>query len=214
MASRVRVKICGVTHPDDAREAIRLGADALGFNLFPGSPRCIDLDREAEWIADLPPFVTRVAVLVNVPIEEARRIAEHPVIDAVQFHGDEDEIYCAEFSQLRRPFLKALRVRDAASLDSAECFSTRNVLFDSHADNAYGGTGLRLDPSLAAQGVERFPELRIVLAGGLKPENVAEALRGVRPYAVDVASGVERSPGRKDAGKMAAFMKAVGQGAL
>ena len=206
---RVRVKICGLTNVEDARAAIDLGADALGFNLFPGSSRCIDLDREAAWIKTLPPFVTRVAVLVNVPLSEARRVAEHPAIDLVQFHGDEDEIYCAEFAASGRPFLKALRVKDAASLDQADCFCTPHVLLDAHAGNAYGGTGLKLDSKLAANAVRRFPHLQIVLAGGLRPENVAEAVREVRPYAVDVASGVESAPGRKSREKMASFVAAI-----
>src|SRR5688572_11200484 len=98
MSGRVRVKICGLTNAADARAAIDLGADALGFNLFPGSPRCVDLEREAPWIVALPPYVTRVAVLVNVSLDEACRVAGHPAIDLVQFHGDEDERYCAEFA--------------------------------------------------------------------------------------------------------------------
>jgi len=209
VSARVRVKICGLTNEADARTAIALGADALGFNLFPGSPRGVVLAREAAWIARLPLFVTRVAVLVNVPLAEARRVAGHPAIDLVQLHGDEDEAYCAEFARLGRPFVKALRVRDAGSLDHADRFSTPHILLDAHADNAYGGTGLRLDLALAAEAVRRFPAQQIVLAGGLRPENVAEAVRAVHPYAVDVASGVESAPGRKDAGKMAAFLTAV-----
>src|SRR5438045_9527753 len=94
--ARVRVKICGVTNPDDAEAAIALGADALGFNLFPGSKRCISLKNAADWIRALPPFITKVAVVVNEPLGEARAVAEHPAIDLVQFHGDEDEAYCAE----------------------------------------------------------------------------------------------------------------------
>ncbi len=209
MSARVRVKICGLTNASDARAAVELGADALGFNLYPGSPRCVNLDQEAEWIAALPPFVTRVAVLVNVSLVEARRVAAHPAIDLVQFHGDEDVRYCAEFAQMGYPFLKALRVKDADSLELADRFSTPHVLLDAHAESAYGGTGLKLDPVLAAEAVRRFPNLHIILAGGLKPENVGDAVRAVQPYAVDVASGVESAPGKKDREKMAAFLKAV-----
>lgn len=209
MNNRVRVKICGVTNDGDARAAIELGADALGFNLFPGSKRCLDLDREAAWIAALPPFVTKVAVLVNAPLAEAQRVAKHQAIDLVQFHGDEDAAYCAAFAACRRPFLKALRVRDAASLKGADGYSTPYLLLDAHVGGAYGGTGTQLDPALAAEAVRRFPRMKIVLAGGLKPENVAEAVRVARPYAVDVASGVERAPGRKDRERMAAFFSAV-----
>lgn len=209
MTPRVRVKICGVTNIADARAAIDLGADALGFNLFPGSKRHIELDREAPWIRALPPLVTLVAVLVNVPLAEAQRVAEHPAIDLVQFHGDEDENYCAQFARLGQPFIKALRVRDASSLDQAGQFSTAHVLLDAHADQAYGGTGTALDPTLAAGAIRRFPELHVILAGGLRPDNVADAVRIARPYAVDVASGVESAPGRKDRARMAAFIAAL-----
>jgi phosphoribosylanthranilate isomerase len=208
-AARVRVKICGVTNETDAFDAIAAGADALGFNLFPDSKRCVELDREAAWIQALPPFVTRVAVLVNVPLEEARRVAEHPAIDLVQFHGFEDELYCAAFAQFGRPFLKALRLRDEAAIATAGRFSTPHVLLDADAGGAFGGTGTLIDLALAAECVRRHPALKIVLAGGLRPANVADAVRAVRPYAVDVASGVESAPGRKDRREMAAFVEAV-----
>ena len=210
-AARVRVKICGVTNREDALAAIALGADALGFNLFPGSKRFIDLDREAAWMQALPPFVTRVAVLVNEPLAAARRLAERPEIDMVQFHGDEDAAYCAEFARLGRPFVKAVRLRDAASLETADRFSTPNVLLDAHAGAAYGGTGTLIDLALAAEGVRRHPALRIILAGGLQPENVGAAVPAVRPYAVDVASGVETDGDarRKSAERMARFFAAI-----
>jgi phosphoribosylanthranilate isomerase len=207
--TRVRVKICGLTRREDALEAIRLGADALGFNLYPGSKRHVTLDREAEWIIALPPFVARVAVLVNVSLDEALRVAAHPAIDIVQFHGDEDEAYCAKFAEAGRPFIKALRLRDVESVESAPHFSTPNLLLDADAGAAFGGTGTLIDLDLAAECVRRHPDLRFTLAGGLKPENVADAVRVVKPYAVDVASGVESAPGIKDAEKMRAFIGAV-----
>jgi phosphoribosylanthranilate isomerase len=207
--SRVRVKICGLTNEDDARAAIALGADALGFNLWPGSRRYIDLDRASSWIRGLPPFVTRVAVLVNFPLEDARRIAAHPAIDAVQFNGDENEDYCAQFAAGGSPFIKAIRVRDGGSLDRADGFSTPSVLLDADAGAAYGGTGRQLDPLLAAEAGKRFAGLQVVLAGGLNPENVAEAIRIAQPYAVDVASGVESEPGKKDHGKIGKFISSV-----
>lgn len=210
MSGRVRVKICGLTNEADARAAIECGADALGFNLFPGSPRHVDLEQAAPWILRLPPFVTRVAVLVNESLETARRVAAHRAIDLVQLHGDEDERYCAELAASGHPFVKALRVRDAASLDGADRFSTPFLLLDAHSGAAYGGTGLRIDAALVAEARERFPGLHFILAGGMRPENVAEAVRIARPYAVDVASGVESAPGRKEREKMAAFVAAVG----
>lgn len=214
-AGRVRVKICGVTNRADAEMAIALGADALGFNLFAGSKRCIELDGEAGWIAALPPFVTRVAVLVNAPIEEARRVAEHPAIHCVQLHGDEDEAYCAAFSTLGRPFIKALRLRDSAVIENAAAYCTPHVLLDAHAGAAYGGTGTLIDLALAAECVRRHPRLTCILAGGLKPGNVGDAIQAVRPFAVDVASGVEAAgdPRRKDANRVRDFIGAAQCGA-
>ena len=208
---RVRVKICGVTNLADAGAAIALGADALGFNLFAGSKRCIDLDREAEWIAGLPPFVTRVAVLVNAPIEEALRVAAHPAIDRVQFHGDEDAAYCAAFARTGRSFVKALRLRNRGSIADAEGFSPRDLLLDAHTGGGYGGTGAPIDLGLAAELSRAHPGLRVILAGGLRPENVAAAIEAVRPFAVDVASGVEceDDPRRKDPARMRAFIEAL-----
>lgn len=209
--ARVRVKICGVTQREDALAAIALGADALGFNLYPGSKRFIEIDREAAWMRALPPFITRVAVLVNVPLDEARRIAERPEIDTVQFHGDEDAAYCAEFARLGRPFVKALRLRDAASVEMADRFSTPHVLLDAHAGVAFGGTGTLIDLGLATECVRRHPALKVILAGGLQPENVRAAVRAVQPYAVDVASGVEAEGDarRKSAERMARFFEAI-----
>jgi len=206
-----RVKICGITREQDALEAIALGADALGFNLYPGSKRFIPLERDAPWIVTLPPFVTRVAVVVNATLEDALKIADHPAIDIVQFHGDEDEAYCAAFAKSGRPFIKALRLKDASSIGAASGFSTRNLLLDAHAGAAYGGSGTLIDLALAAECVAKCPALRIALAGGLKPENVGDAVQRVQPYAVDVASGVESAPGVKDREKMAAFIDAAGK---
>lgn len=214
MSARVRVKICGLTNREDAAAAIALGADALGFNLFPGSKRCVALDDAADWMRALPPFVARVAVVVNLPLDDARRLAARPEIDLVQFHGDEDAAYCAEFARLGRPFVKALRLRDAASIALAEAFSTRHVLLDAHAGAAYGGTGTLIDLALAAECVRRHPSLHIILAGGLNPGNVGEAVRAVRPYAVDVASGVEVAGDarRKCASRMERFLAAARPG--
>ena len=207
--SRTRVKICGVTNRADAEAAISFGADALGFNLFAGSKRRIDLEREAHWIGALPPFVSKVAVLVNVPLEEARRIAEHPAIDLVQFHGDEDEEYCARFAESGRPFIRALRLASAGDLEKADRFSTPDLLVDAHVPGAYGGTCAKIDLELARELGTRCPELRVILAGGLTPANVGEAVRLVRPFAVDVASGVESAPGSKDPELMRAFVRSA-----
>jgi phosphoribosylanthranilate isomerase len=207
--ARVRVKICGVTNRDDAEAAIALGADALGFNLFSRSKRCISLREEAEWIRALPPFVTKVAVLVNESLAEARAVAEHPAIDMVQFHGDEDAAYCAEFARLGRPFIKALRLCDAASITEAARFSTPHLLIDAHVAGAFGGTGNAVDLVLAADLARQQPTLTLILAGGLTPGNVGRAVRVVRPFAVDVASGVEVAPGRKGRELMRAFIRSA-----
>jgi phosphoribosylanthranilate isomerase len=198
---RVRVKICGITSREDALAAIDAGADALGFNLYPASKRAISLNDEADWIVALPPFVERVAVLVNAPLEEALRVAAHPAIHAVQFHGDEDSAYCAKFAaESGRSFIKAQRLRDDASVVNAAQFSSRHVLLDADAGAAYGGTGTLIELGLARRVRDAHPELRIILAGGLRPGNVAAAIEQVRPFAVDVASGVEvvGNPRRKD----------------
>ncbi|MGB8170296.1 MAG: phosphoribosylanthranilate isomerase [Chthoniobacteraceae bacterium] len=208
---RVRVKICGVTNRDDAETAVALGADGLGFNLYAGSKRCIDLDREGEWIAALPPLVMRVAVLVNATLDEARRVAAHPAIHCVQFHGDEDADYCAVFARSGRPFIKALRLCDSGVSAQASHFATTHLLLDADAGAAFGGTGTPIDLGLAAEVVRARPEMHVFLAGGLRAETVGTAIAAVRPYAVDVASGVELAddPRRKDPKRMAAFIDAV-----
>ncbi len=210
-AARVRVKICGLTNRADALAAIDAGADALGFNLYPGSKRALLLDREAAWIAALPPLVTRVAVLVDVPLGEALRVAAHPAIQCVQFHGDEDPAYCAEFARSGRSFIKALRLCDPAVIPTAAQYSTPHLLLDAAAGAAFGGTGQPIDLALAAALTRAHPGLRIILAGGLRPETVAAAIATVQPYAVDVASGVESptDPRRKDPARLHAFLAAV-----
>ncbi len=208
-AGRVRVKICGITNRRDAEDAIACGADALGFNTWPGTKRFVDLAREADWIRDLPPFVSRVALVVNASLEDAQRVAAYPFVDAVQFHGDEDAAYCAAFAASGKSFIKALRIRSKSDLEGSDAFSTRHVLVDAHVAGMFGGTGVRVDLELAAALREQFPQLTVVLAGGLRPENVAEAVRAVRPFAVDVSRGVECAPGKKDVGMMKEFIEAV-----
>ncbi len=211
-SQRVRVKICGLTNAADAEAAIEAGADALGFNTWSGSRRFLELEKAADWIAALPSFVTRVALCVNAPLEEAARIAGLPFIDAVQLHGDETREYCEELAALRRPVLRAVRLENFAQAATLGQWGTRQVLIDAAVSGAYGGTGARLELELAARTVRFCEGLCLTLAGGLDPDNVAEAVRVVRPYAVDVASGVESAPGRKDVTKMRAFVQAVAEG--
>ena len=206
---RTRVKICGVTHPEDAALAVALGADALGLNFYPKSVRCLSMERDGDWLRELPCGVSRIAVVVNATRGEIDRLFKAGLVDAVQLHGDEDAAFCLALRREGVPFIKAIRVRDEAVLERSAGFGTEDLLIDAYHPGAYGGTGQPVDWRLAAKFAARYP--RMILAGGLHPGNVAEAIREVRPHAVDVASGVERSgePRRKDAGKLKEFFAAI-----
>ena len=210
MKKRTRVKICGITNRADAEMAVELGADALGFNAWAGSKRFIDLKKEADWIRCLPPFVTKVAVMVNPTVAEAEAVFALPYIDWVQFHGHEDASFCEHFFNAGFSFIKAVSLRDADSLEDMDRFYTRDILLDAYAPGAFGGTGQLIDLDLACAFAGRYPHLRLTLSGGLNPENVKEAVGRVRPYAVDVASGVELDPRTKDRSRTAAFIQAAG----
>lgn len=197
----VRIKICGITNEADAAAAVRAGADALGFIFYGGSPRCVALERAAEIVAGLPPFVVPVGVFVNAAADDVDGICEAAGIRVVQLHGDEPPGFC---EALKRPVIKAFRVRDASWKSDAAAYPVDAVLLDSFAEDRYGGTGTTFDWRF----VEDSPH-RVILSGGLNPDNVAEAVRSVRPYGVDTGSGVERDPGRKDHGKIRAFVAAA-----
>jgi phosphoribosylanthranilate isomerase len=200
----VRVKICGLTNLNDALAAVEAGADAVGFVLYKESPRCISADQAQEIIRQLPPFVTTVGLFVNQPTHWVRVMAERSGVDALQFQGDETPDYCEAFSQRA---IKAIRVRDRDSLAAMLEYRVRAFVLDAYREGEYGGTGETFDWALAA---EAKAYGRIILAGGLTPENVAEAIRRVRPFAVDVSSGVEGSvKGTKDHGKIRAFVQAA-----
>ena len=198
------VKICGITRVDDALAAARLGAHALGFVFYAQSPRHVTRPRAAEIIHALPPFITAVGLFVNPEASEVERVLAQVPLDLLQFHGEETPEFCARFEV---PYLKAVRVR--AGLDllqyTRHYSAARGLLLDAFAERAHGGTGIVFDWSLIPRGLPR----PMILSGGLTPENVAEAIRRVRPWAVDVSSGVEATPGIKDALKIAAFMKEV-----
>ena len=210
---RTRVKICGLTHPDDAALAISLGADALGLNFYPGSPRCLDVSRDGGWLRALGGQVRRVAVVVNASLDDLRRLLDEGVVDAVQLHGDEDAAFCATLAAEGIPFAKAIRVRDADSLRNVERFGTSDLVLDAFRADAYGGTGKTIDWVLAAEFARAVPPpaRRTILSGGLTPENVAEAIARVRPYGVDVASGVEGEGDRrrKDPARVRQFLATV-----
>lgn len=208
--SGVRVKICGVTRVDDAVRAAYLGADAIGLNFWSGSKRCVDLATAREIVAAVPPLVMSVGVFVDQEADEVRRIASQVGLGAVQLHGSETVAVCAGYPV---PVYKAFRCAprdDSAGLpwvDEIGAYSgeVAGVLLDAAAAGP-GGTGRVCDWTLARKAASELP---IVLAGGLTPDNVAEAIAAVRPWAVDVASGVEASPGVKDPELMARFIRAA-----
>ncbi len=198
----VRIKICGVTRLEDALAAARLGADALGFNFWPGSKRHLDPAAARRIISRLPPFVTPVGVFVNQSEGEMRAIAGETGIQVFQLHGDEPPELCA---RLPLPVVKAIPVDQVRTLSKLLSYEVQAFLLDTPS-RGYGGSGEPFDWSLA-EGVSDVAP--VVLAGGLTPENVGAAIRAVRPWAVDVASGVESSPGVKNPGRMARFVSAV-----
>nr|WP_258364150.1 phosphoribosylanthranilate isomerase [Halomonas sp. LBP4] len=203
--SRTRVKLCGMTRAQDVDAAVAAGADALGFVLWPGSKRAIDEARLAELTARVPAFVTRVGLFVDQEPGLIHRCAAH--LDLLQFHGDESPEACAAFA---RPWIKALRMRDGLDLHAlaAAHDGARALLLDAYRPGVPGGTGATFDWSRIPAGLAK----PVILAGGLTPDNVAEAVVRVQPFAVDVSGGVEAAPGVKDAGRIAAFLQAVRRG--
>jgi len=200
--NQVRIKICGVTRLEDALAAARLGADALGFNFWPGSKRHLTATAARRIISRLPPFVTPVGVFVNQAEGELRAIAAESGIQVFQLHGDEPPELC---SRLPLPVVKAIPVDRVRTLSKLLSYEVQAFLLDTPS-RGYGGSGEPFDWSLAEGVSEVAP---VILAGGLTPENVADAVRAVRPWAVDVASGVESSPGVKDPERMSRFITAV-----
>jgi phosphoribosylanthranilate isomerase len=207
-SDQVLVKICGITNVADAESAIEAGADALGFNFYAGGKRYIDLDQERSWIRQLPPATARIAVVVNIELAEAKRLLDDDLFDAIQLHGDESPSYCESLSKIGKPILKALRIRSRTDLERSRSYPVFGLLFDSFCESEFGGTGHSFDWTLL-RGAEM--DKPIILAGGLTPENVTEAVQIVHPYAVDVASGVELNARRKDQKKMKDFVTAAKQ---
>jgi len=202
----VKVKICGITSLEDALTAVEAGADALGFVFYSASPRQILPDQAAEIIRHLPPFVQTVGLFVNEEPATVHATADRCGLDIVQLHGEETPAYC---SSIRRRVIKAFRVKDFTSLDELLRYHVAGYLLDAWSPAARGGTGQTFNWEIAAEAVRRGRP--IVLAGGLTPENVAESIRQVRPYGVDVSSGVESAPGRKDAAKIRCFTELAKQ---
>lgn len=197
----VKIKICGITNEADAAAAVRAGADALGFIFYVGSPRYVAPEKVASIVAGLPPFVVSVGVFVNAAVDEVKGTFETAGIQVAQLHGDEPPGFCRE---LDRPVIKVFRVKDETWKSAAAAYPVGAVLLDTFAEDRYGGTGAAFDWRL----VEGSPH-RVILSGGLNPDNVAGAVRTVRPYGVDASSGVERAPGSKDHGRIRAFVEAA-----
>ena len=200
----VTVKICGITSPVDAQEAADAGADAVGLMFYEGSPRCVSLEVAKAIVKVLPPSVARVGVFVNAEESLVRQAMRECTLNVLQFHGEESPEFCAGFGAMT---LKAIRVKDESSLAELERFGTDGFLLDAFSKDARGGTGEQFNWKLARKATECGKP--IFLAGGLTAENVTEAVRVAEPFAVDVSSGVESEPGRKDAEKMRTFVAAA-----
>jgi len=203
------IKICGITNEPDAVAAIEAGADALGFNIVPRSKRCIELDAAASWIEKLPKEIWKVAVTADPNWEDACRTGQLPFIDALQLHGNESPEFCRRLRNAAIPFAKAVPVTASKSLADLPDYFTDTLILDSSARGAFGGTGKTFPWKFAPEFVRHHPGISVILAGGLNPENVAEAVRVVRPRGVDIATGVEGSPGKKDHGLLKAFIQAA-----
>lgn len=201
-----RIKICGITRVEDAQVAARSGADALGLVFYAESTRCVALQQAIQVAAATPPFVTLVGLFVNPSAEEVRQALQRVPLDVLQFHGEEAPEFCAQFG---RPYLKAVRVK--AGVDLVQCAArykgAQGLLLDAFVEGAHGGTGESFDWVLIPHALP----LPVILSGGLHAGNVAQAIKQVRPYAVDVSSGVEAAKGIKDAAKIAAFINEVKQ---
>ncbi|HUQ73689.1 MAG TPA: phosphoribosylanthranilate isomerase [Burkholderiales bacterium] len=208
---RTRIKVCGITRPADARAAAEAGADAIGLVFYPPSPRYLSVERAVEIRDALPAFVQTVALFVNADASQVAQVLGRVKPALLQFHGEETPQFCSQFGV---PYVKAYRVKSGVSigvdlLEYLRAFSTAAAwLLDSFVEE-YGGVGERFDWSLAPLGGQPGRERPLILSGGLEAGNVGEAIRRVRPWGVDVSTGVESAKGIKDAGKIAAFVAEV-----
>ena len=202
-----KIKICGITNPEDAQVAVQSGADALGFIFHSQSLRFVEVAIVKSIVSQLPPFVLPIGVFVNEAQTIVRNMMDECGLAIAQLHGEESPSYC---ETLGRPVVKGIRLRDRSSfLALAEYKGRANVrgfVLDAFSESAYGGTGKLADWNVAAEAAQAAP---VLLAGGLSPENVQEGIQKVQPYGVDVSSGVESSPGKKDHSKVKAFIRAA-----
>ena len=206
-SERTRIKICGLTRAEDVDAAVQLGADALGFVFYPQSPRCLTPEAAAELVRRVPPFVTATGLFVNSRRDEVEAVLERVRLTLLQFHGDENAEDCAGY---RVPFIKAARIRPGFDLPefARRYANAQGLLLDAFVEG-YGGGGCAFDWSLIPADFREKIDLPVVLGGGLNANNVADAIARVRPFAVDVSSGVEQSKGVKDHGLMRGFAEAV-----
>lgn len=203
--TKARVKICGITNLADAQAAVAAGADALGFVFYERSPRCVAVPDASRIIARLPPFVTTAGVFVNAARQTILETADACGLHTLQFHGEESPEFCLQFPSFK--VIKAFRVSDESFLEDAARYDSCAWLLDTYQKGQYGGTGASFNWNWAKRAVSLGHA--VVLAGGLTATNVGEAVRLVRPYAVDVSSGVEVAPGKKDPHQMRAFIQEV-----
>lgn len=201
---RTRIKICGITRAEDAVCAAYLGADAIGLVFYEPSPRYVSIEQAVRIVAAVPPFVTVVALFFDARQADVEAVLEHVPVDLLQFHSEETPEFCAGFD---RPYIKAVRIREGVDVHAqADRYQgARALLLDNYQAGAAGGTGTTFDWSQVPRDIGK----PVILAGGLAPENVCDAIRLVHPYAVDVSSGVEQGRGVKDSAKIAAFIRSV-----
>lgn len=207
---RVRVKFCGITSLGDVEKAVKTGADSLGFVFFKDSPRYVNDEYAEAIIKDIPPFVTSVGIFVNEDLRFVEDCVERCGLNAVQLHGDETREYCSKFYGLKLKgvkLIKAIRLRDKDSIRSIEDCPADAILLDAYKAGMYGGTGSVFDRSLAVFAKEYGR--RLIISGGLNPDNVYEVIKEIKPYAVDVSSGIESSPGKKNIELMEEFINEV-----
>jgi phosphoribosylanthranilate isomerase len=204
---RVLTKICGLTNFADALATAEAGADAIGINFYLKSKRYHPLKEAALWLGDLPPSLVRTAVLVNTPAEELGRIATSGLIDVLQFHGDEPPETLIHARRYGLPIIKALPLRPDTTLASLQEWPADALLLDAWAPGTYGGTGHVIDWTHAATIIAALAPFPVILSGGLTPDNIAAAIAATHPAAIDVASGVESSPGQKDLEKIRSLLR-------
>lgn len=206
---RTRVKICGITRVEDALEVVKSGADAIGLVFYAPSPRNVTIEHAAAIAAAVPAFVSVVGLFVNAEPDFVRDVTSRVKLDLLQFHGEETAEACAQY---HLPFIKAIRVKNDTNLVQCanDFFAAKALLLDTYTEGVAGGTGHVFDWDLIPEDLTK----PVILAGGLTPKNVAQAISQVRPYAVDVSGGVEISKGIKDAEKIAAFMQQVNQSSI